>query len=91
MVKSLLEGALIGAPGRGEVEAGEELLCEHVCLENEACIKVVKLVKLLLVVEDPQGNPTSKKGWAAEAVLGVSHGNGRRACPLLYAEQPGSE
>ena len=39
MVKSLLEGALIGALGRGEAEAGEELLCEHVCLENEVCVK----------------------------------------------------
>ena len=32
MVKSLLEGALIGAPGRGEAEANEELLHEHVRL-----------------------------------------------------------
>ena len=38
-VKSLLEGTLIGAPGRGEAEAGEELLCEHVHLENKALSK----------------------------------------------------
>ena len=39
MVRSLLEGALIEAPGRGEAEAGEELLCDHVRLENEAASK----------------------------------------------------
>ena len=49
MVKSLLEGTLIGAPGRGEVEAGEELLCEHARLENEAHIKVAKLVPMHVV------------------------------------------
>ena len=49
MVKSVLEGALIGAPGRGEAEAGEELLCEHVHLENEVCIKVAKLAPMHVV------------------------------------------
>ena len=49
MVKSLLEGTLIGALGRGEAEAGDELLCEHVCLENEACIKAAKLVPMHVV------------------------------------------
>ena len=49
MVKSLLEGALIGALGRGDAEAGEEFLCEHVCLENEAHIKVVKLAPMHVV------------------------------------------
>ena len=48
-VKSLLEGALIGALGRGEAEAGEELLCEHVCLENEACVKAAKLAPMHIV------------------------------------------
>ena len=46
MVKFLLEGALIGATGRGEPEAGKELLCEHVCLEKEACVKAAKLVPM---------------------------------------------
>ena len=49
MVKSLLEGALIAAPGRGKAEAGEGLLCEHVCLENEAHIKVAKLASMHVV------------------------------------------
>ena len=34
MVKSLLEGALVGALDRGEADASEELLREHVHLEN---------------------------------------------------------
>ena len=49
MVKSLFEGALIGATGRGEAEAGEELLCEHVRLENEVHIKAAKLVPMHVV------------------------------------------
>ena len=49
MVKSLLEGALIGALGRGEAEAGEELPCEHVLLENEVCIEVAKLAPMDIV------------------------------------------
>ena len=48
-VKSQLEGALIGAPGRGEAEAGEELLCKHVHLENEVCIKAAKVVPMHVV------------------------------------------
>ena len=48
-VKSLLEGALVGAPDRGEAEAIEELLCEHVHLENKACIKVAKLAPMHIV------------------------------------------
>ena len=49
MVKSLLEGALIGALGRGEAEAGEEILCEHVHLENDAHIKAAKLAPMHVV------------------------------------------
>ena len=49
MVKSLLEGALVGALGRGEAETSEELLCEHVGLENEACVKVAKLAPMHVV------------------------------------------
>ena len=48
-VESLLEGALIGALGKGEAEVGEELLCEHVCLENEARVKVAKLASMHVV------------------------------------------
>ena len=49
MVKSLLEGALIGALGRGEAEASEELLCEHVHLENKVHVKAAKLAPMHLV------------------------------------------
>ena len=43
IVRSLLEGARVGAVDRGEAEASEELLCEHVHLENEACVQAAKL------------------------------------------------
>ena len=33
----------MGATHRGKAEASKELLCEHVCLENEACIQAAKL------------------------------------------------
>ena len=36
MVCSLMKGAIVGAVDQNEVDANEELLCEHVCLENEA-------------------------------------------------------
>ena len=36
MVHSLMEGAIVGAVDRSEVDANEELLCEHVHLEKEA-------------------------------------------------------
>ena len=35
--------------GREEAEAGEEILCEHVRLENEACVKAVKLAPMHIV------------------------------------------
>ena len=35
-VQSLMEGAMVGAADRSEAEANEELLCEHVWLENKA-------------------------------------------------------
>ena len=38
MVRSLLEGVIMGAADRGETEASKELLCEHVHLENEVCV-----------------------------------------------------
>ena len=34
-VRSLMEGAMVGAADRSEAEANEELLCEHVWLENK--------------------------------------------------------
>ena len=42
-VRSLLEGARVGAADRGEAEASKELLCEHVCPENEVRVQAVKL------------------------------------------------
>ena len=41
-VQSLLEGAIMGATDREEAEVSEELLCEHVHLENEAHVQAAK-------------------------------------------------
>ena len=49
MVQSMLEGAIMGATERGEAEASEELLCEHMCLENEACVQAAKLAPMHIV------------------------------------------
>ena len=35
-VCSLMEGVIVGTVDQSEAEASEELLCEHVLLENEA-------------------------------------------------------
>ena len=48
-VSSLLEGARVGAADRGEAEASEELLCEHVHLENEVHVQAVKLAPMHVV------------------------------------------
>ena len=48
-VQSLLEGAIVGAADRGEAEASEELLCEHVYLENEAHVQAAKLAPMHIV------------------------------------------
>ena len=48
-VRSLLEGARVGAADRGEVVASEELLCEHMYLENEVCVQAVKLAPMHVV------------------------------------------
>ena len=34
---------------RGEAEASKELLCEHVCLENEVHVQVAKLAPMHIV------------------------------------------
>ena len=49
MVQSLLEGTIMGAVDRGEVETSDELLCEHVHLENEACVQAAKLAPMHIV------------------------------------------
>ena len=45
-VCSLLEGTVIGTVEWSEVEANEELLCEHVHLEDEVRVQAAKLVPM---------------------------------------------
>ena len=45
-VRSLLEGTIMEAADRGEAEVSKELLCEHVHLENEACVQAPKLAPM---------------------------------------------
>ena len=49
MVCSLMKGAIVGAVDQSEVEANEELLCEHVHLENEAWVQAAKLAPMHIV------------------------------------------
>ena len=49
MVRSLLEGTIIGATDRGEAEANESLLCKHVRLVDEAREQAVRLVPMHVV------------------------------------------
>ena len=46
MVQSLLEGTVIGATDRGEVEANESLMCKHVHLVDEARAQAVRLAPM---------------------------------------------
>ena len=39
----------MGAADRGEAEAIKELLCENVCLENEACVQAAKFMPMHVV------------------------------------------
>ena len=48
-VRSLLEGAVIGAADQGRVEANEALLCEHVHLRDEARVQVAKLALMHVI------------------------------------------
>ena len=48
-VRLLLEGVAIGAVDEGEAEANEALLCEHVCLVDEARVQVAKLAPMHVV------------------------------------------
>ena len=48
-VRSLLEGAVIGAADRSEAEANESLLCKHVCLADEARVQAVRLAPMHVV------------------------------------------
>ena len=80
-VRSLLEGAIMGAANRAEAEASKELLCEHLCLENEACVQAAKLTPMHIVdwgkahclqemASHSQGLPISKKGCTIKEILG---------------------
>ena len=44
-----MEGAVVGTVDRSEVDANEELLCEHVHLENEAQVQAAKLAPMHVV------------------------------------------
>ena len=44
-VQSLLEGTI----DRGKTEASKELLCEHMCFENETCVQAANLVPMHIV------------------------------------------
>ena len=48
-IRSLMQGAIVGAVDRSEVKASEELLCEHVRLENEVQVHVAKLALMYIV------------------------------------------
>ena len=55
-VRLLLEGTIIGAADQSEAEANEALLCEHVCLVDEARVQAAKLAPMHVVNwEDAQG------------------------------------
>ena len=55
-VRSLLEGAVIGAADHSEVNASEALLCEHVCLVDEVRVQATRLAPMHVVNwEDVQG------------------------------------
>ena len=45
-VQSLLEGAVIGTADRSKAEVNEVLLCEHVCLVDEARVQAAKLAPM---------------------------------------------
>ena len=73
MVRSLLEGTIVGATDRGKAEASKELLCEHVHLENEACVQAAKLALMHIV------------DWGeAQEYLGVSMDTEEWPCSLLH-------
>ena len=48
-VRLLLEGTIVDPTDWSKAEASKELLCEHVHLENEACIQAAKLAPMHVV------------------------------------------
>ena len=48
-IQSLLEGAIVKAPDRGEAKASEELLEEHEHLSQEARVQVAKLESMHII------------------------------------------
>ena len=58
-VRSLLEGAIIGAADQSKAKANEALLHEHVCLVDKARVQAAKLAPVHVVnCEDAQGADT---------------------------------
>ena len=55
-VQSLLKGAVIRTTDRSKAEANETLLCEHICLVDEARVQAAKLAPMHVVNwEDAKG------------------------------------
>ena len=55
-VRSLLEGTIIGAADHSEADTNKTLLCEHVCLVDEARVQAARLAPMHVVNwEDAQG------------------------------------
>ena len=55
-VRSLLEGAIIGAADCSEANANEALLCKHVCLVDGLRMQAARLAPMHVVNwEDAQG------------------------------------
>ena len=58
-VRSLLEGAVIGAADHSKAYINEALLCEHVCLVDEVRVQATRLAPMHVVNwEDAQGEDT---------------------------------
>ena len=52
-MKSLMEGAVMGASSRCEAQASDAFRKEHEWLEEEACLQAVKLAPMQVVDSDP--------------------------------------
>ena len=57
----------MGASDRGEAEPSEELLCEHVHLENEVCVQAAKLAPMHVMdwgeAQDVDAVLATCRGW----------------------------
>ena len=64
-VQFLLEGAIVGAPNRGEAKASKELLEEHECLSQEERVQAAKLEPMHII--------DWEEAQEADATLAVCH------------------